>query len=49
MEVLENSTIGTEHGYGSAIFMAGGLLKKISSLYRLIQDLSERNYLKEEI
>ena len=26
--IKQNSGLGTEHGYGSAIFMAGGLLKK---------------------
>ena len=26
--IKQNSGLGTEHGYGSAIFMGGGLLKK---------------------
>ena len=46
--IKQNSSNGTEHGYGSAIFLAGGLVK--GHKFILIgQDLKEKNYLREEI
>ena len=46
--IKQNSGNGTEHGYGSAILMAGGLLKK-SQLYADWPGLKEKSYSKEEI
>ena len=36
--IKQNSSNGTEHGYGSAILMAGGLLKKRLKFILIGQD-----------
>ena len=46
--VEQNGGNGTEHGYGSAILMAGGLLKK-SQVFTDWPGLKKIVYLKEEI
>ena len=46
--IKQNGGLGTEHGYGTAIFMAGGLLKK-SQVYTDWPGLKKKNSIKEEI
>ena len=47
--IKQNSSNGTEHGYGSAILMAGGLLKK-AQVYTDWPGLKRwKSYLKENL
>ena len=46
--IKQNSSNGTEHGYGTAVLMSGGLIKK-SDIYTDWPGLKKKNYLKGEI